>query len=215
MQTLEQLNTDLLQVLRAPSMVDEMIATIVADHDFWREVFSLHEFRVVADGTDMEQIVAPSYVNVFTESFFKSHFHTPEDVIRYSIHGGAHWKCVQLWKQCPVPYDTFTPTYRAWIEDIYGQRFVHVTAPVWHSKIPQTAEFYFEFHNIEITPQRRDMISLLSDTPSTSNPAFGKIHEWLYSSDPLDQRTFNKYMNIWSTFLQHDAFKQYLDTVFV
>jgi hypothetical protein len=215
MDTLQQLNDDLMQTLRSQSLIDETMATIVADHDFWREVLSLHEFRVVADGTDMEQIVAPSYVNVFTESFFRSHFHAPEDVIRYSIHGGAHWKCVQLWKRCPVPYDTFTPTERAWIEDIYGQRFVKATAPSWHLKIPQTAEFYFEFHKIEMTPQRRDVINMLADTTEVANPAFAKIREWLYNSDPLDQQTFNKYMSVWSTFMQHKEFKQFLDTVFV
>lgn len=212
---LVEANELIANLLNNEEVVNKAMSTIVDDHDFWRYIFSVHEFRVVADGTDMEEIIAPQYVNVFTQSFFETHFHTVEDIVRYSIHGGAHYKCFQLWKQCPVPYNAFTPTYRAWIEDMYGQRFVLATAPTWHNKIPQTADFYFEFQQIEVDDVRRDVVSMLSQKTPVNHPVFKMMHDWLYATDPLKQETFNQYMIMWARLCADPDFKMFLDHAFV
>jgi hypothetical protein len=169
----------------------------------------------VPDGTDMEQIVEPRYVNVMTSSFFVDKINELDDVLRYSIHGGAHYKCEQMWKSCSVPMNTFSEHYLAWLEDIYGQRFVHVTAPSWHADMYITAMYYFEFHNIKMTQAHHDVVSMLTETPHVDNTVFKAIHGWLYQVDPLTHQTFNQYMLFWQSAVSNPEVKQYLDAAFV
>lgn len=212
---LKQANKLLTQLIRSPAIIDPVWSTIKDDLAFWLNIFDHHEFRIVPDGTDMEQIVEPRYVNVVTVSFFLSKIDTVTDVLRYSIHGGAHYKCEQLWQKCPVPMDTFNENYLAWIEDIYGQRFVHVTAPFWHFDMYITAMYYFEFHNIEMTQAHRDVVALLTRNPQVDHPVFNAVHHWLYTADPLDQNTFNQYIMFWQRAMTNPDVKAYLDSAFV
>lgn len=212
---LAEANAQLLAILRDPVVVENVMTTITADHDFWKEVLSLHEFRIIADDEDPEDVNAPRYVNVGPVSFFLKHIDTIFDVIRYSIHGGAHYKCEQMWKKCNVPMNLFNEHYLAWLEDIYGQRFVQATAPMWHRGMPITAEYYFEHHQIEMTDIRRQVVNMLTDEHPVENHVFDTIRQWLYTADPLKQITFDTYMMTWAQAVKNAEFKQLLDDAFV
>jgi hypothetical protein len=213
---LAEANADLTELIRSPEVVHCTLQTITGDVDFWRDVLARHEFRIVPDGTDMEQIIEPRYVNVVTESFFIDKINDLDDVVRYSIHGGAHYKCEQMWKNCPVPMNTFNEHYLAWLEDIYGQRFVHQTASYWHRDMYITANYYFEFHGKQPTKFQQDVINMLQLSQPISVPALARIHEWLYEQDALQQVTFDQYMRLWSTLRDaHPTFKQVLDQAFM
>lgn len=212
---LAEANAQLLALLRDPNVVQTAMATITGDFDFWKEVLSLHEFRIVEDGTDVEEINAPRYVNVGPVSFFLKNIHTIDDVIRYSIHGGAHLKCERMWKQCRVPMNSFNEHYLAWLEDIYGQRFVQATAGAWHAAMPITALYYFEHHSIEMTPMRQEVIRMLTDEHPVEYYIFDTIRRWLYEADPLKQITFDAYMTTWASAVQNETIKQVLDEAFV
>lgn len=208
-------NDYVMATLRLPETTEAVMDTIVADHDFWRNILARHEFRIVADGTDMEQIIEPRYVNVITASFFCDKINTLDDILRYSIHGGAHYKCEQMWKKCPVPMNTFNEDYLAWTEDVYGQRFVQQTAPKWHADMYITALYYFEFHGKQPNAAQQDVINMLRVDQPITIPVLAKIHEWLYTKDALDQATFNQYMSTWMTLRDaHATFKQVLDQAF-
>jgi hypothetical protein len=212
--TIEEANASLMYALRDQTTVDRMMSTIVLDHEFWKDIIARHEFRIVADGTDMEQIIAPRYVNVMTASFFCDKINELDDVLRYSIHGGAHHKCIQLWKNCPVPMNTFNDDYLAWIEDIYGQRFVHLTAPHWHADMYITANYYFEFHGKQPTELQQDVINMLRSGQPIKSYLFSRMYDWLYVSDATNQQTFNWYMAAWAKLSTDPQTKQMLDQAF-
>lgn len=211
---IERANTVLLTTMRDRATIDRVMSTITADHTFWRGILALHEFRIVPDGTDMEQIIEPRYVNVMTSSFFCDKINNLDDVLRYSIHGGAHYKCERMWKNCPVPMNTFSEDYLAWIEDIYGQRFVQQTAPSWHADMYITALYYFEFHDKQPTEPQQDVINMLRAGQPIKSLLFSRLYDWLYVSDATDQQTFNWYMAAWAKLSSDPQTKAMLDQAF-
>jgi hypothetical protein len=212
---LAEANALLLLQIRDPSVVQKTMSSIVADHEFWKNILAISEIRIEPDGTDLEQATQPRYVNLFPVSFALEHMNTLDDVMRYVIHGGAHFKCEQLWRSSPVPMNSFNELHLAWIEDIYGQRFVQATAPLWHVGMPITALTYFEFHRTELTNDRQQLVYMLTDVNQITNPVFSLIRQWLYSVDPLQQESFNSYMRLWLQAYKDPQFVQLLNTVFV
>lgn len=189
------------------TLVPLLKSTIQADREFYTAAVDKFSIVVVSDETNKHE--AP-YQTVIEYGFAVAEIRTRYDLIGFFLHIASHHKCDQLWEKCPTLMSTFTPDQLDFIEEVYNQRLVSVVAPNYYDLFPETTHRYDLYKQFNVD-NRRQLQTMLTQRVATGDTLLDELHQWLYSSDPLLQQTFNGYIRLWSLLVTEPTVSELID----
>jgi hypothetical protein len=170
---------------------------IVADREFYCDAADKFTIKLVEDDTDKHELPF--------ETILPTHFvyiigATYSDLVGFFLHVASHQRCDLFWQRCPVPMEQFSAIQLDLIEEVYNQRLVSVVAPDYYEAFPTINALYDVYKGFNVA-KRKPLQTMFTKVCDTGIVTFDAVHEWLYRSDPLQQATFNNYMQVWSILL--------------
>lgn len=182
-----------------PSLADKHI---VQDREFFLSGLDNYQFIVIADDEN-ENKEEPDYASMMPLSFYTENVLTGLDVLTQYAHVMGHKKCNQLWLKCPTPKQFFSRHEIDFIEEMYNQRLFSLVAPAIYDNFYRTFLNYGKYRGTK----HPELVEVLSSVLTRKvHPdllaSLKQIHTGLYQYNPLNQKTFNQYIRLWTVALR-------------